>query len=383
MRENIVIKKLGTGIQMKKKIAIIGSKGMPSRASGLEVYVQSLCEELIEDYDITVFCRKRYCSQLKKEHKGIRIVHVPSINTKHLDAITYSFVASLIVAFSNYDLVWYHALGPAITSFIVKISKKKIVSTIHGLDWKREKFGILSSWVLRQGEKQIARNADEIIVLNSSDAEYFEEKWQRRVTLIPNAIKSVVRREPQIISEKYNLQKKEYILFMSRLVPEKCPHILIEAFKKIETDKKLVIAGKGVHTNSYEDELYNLSKDDKRIIFTGHVEGILLEELYSNAFIYVLPSTIEGQSIGLLEAISYGLPCLVSDISENIETIGNYKRSYSFCTNSVDSLEHILKKIIYEELDTINSKKEIISHDNHSWSSTVEKTKECLNKCLL
>lgn len=326
----------------KRKIAVIGSKGIPSHTSGLEIYVEKLCTAMSDDFDITVFCRKRYCDEVLKEYNGVKVSHIPSINTKHLDAITYTVVATIVAMIKGYDIFWFHALGPAVTMGFPHIFKRRIVSTVHGLDWKREKFGRLASAVLKFGEKCISKYADEIIVLNRFDKEYFKKKWNRDCTLIHNGVEEPVFKEANII-KRYGLDCKNYILFMSRIVPEKGLHTLIEAFKKADIDKKLVIAGKGVHTSDYEERIHKLAGGDERIIFTGVVDGDEKAELYTNTYAYVLPSTIEGQSIGLLEAMSYGLTCIVSDIPENVDVLG--EAGIRFKVEDVGSLQEELQKI--------------------------------------
>ncbi len=329
-------------ISKKKKIAVIGSKGIPSHTSGLEVYVEKLCTAMSDDFDITVFCRKRYCDEVVKEYNGVKVSHIPSINTKHLDAITYTVVATIVAMIKGYDIFWYHALGPAVTMGLPNLFKRRIVSTVHGLDWKREKFGRLASAVLKFGEKCIVKYADEIIVLNHFDQEYFKEKYNRDCTLINNGVDKPEFRKPQII-KKYGLNGGDYVLFMSRIVPEKGLHTLVKAFKEVDIGKKLVIAGKGVHTSDYEDRIHKIAGGDERIIFTGVVDGDEKAELYTNAFAYILPSTIEGQSIGLLEAMSYGLTCIVSDIPENVDVLG--EAGIRFKVEDVGSLQEELQKI--------------------------------------
>lgn len=326
----------------KKRIAVIGSKGIPSHTSGLEIYVEKLCTAMSDDLDFTVFCRKRYCDKIVKNYKGVNVSHIPSINTKHLDAITYTVFATIVAIIKGYDIFWYHALGPAVTMSLPHMFRKRIVSTVHGLDWKREKFGKLASAVLKFGESRIAKYADEIIVLNRFDQEYFKKRWDRDSNLIHNGVEDPVFKKPEII-KKYGLDGKDYILFMSRIVPEKGLHTLIKAFKMVDIDKKLVIAGKGVHTSDYEEKIHKLVADDQRIIFTGAVDGDEKAELYSNAYAYVLPSTIEGQSIGLLEAMSYGLPCIVSDIPENLDVIGD--AGLTFEKESIESLVDTLLRL--------------------------------------
>lgn len=337
----------------KKKIAVIGSKGIPSHTSGLEIYVEKLCTSMTNDFDITVFCRKRYCDGIVKEYKGVKVSHIPSINTKHLDAITYTIFATIVATIKGYDVFWYHALGPAVTMGLPHLCKKRIVSTVHGLDWKREKFGKLASVVLKFGERCIAKYANEIIVLNQFDQEYFKKKWNRECVLIHNGVEAPEFKDPEII-KKYGLKGKDYILYMSRIVPEKDLRTLIVAFKEGNIDKKLVIAGKGVHTSDYEEKIHKLASDDHQIIFTGDVDGDEKAELYSNAYVYVLPSTIEGQSIGLLEAMSYRLPCIVSDIPENLDVIGD--AGISFKVGDIKSLQEELQQICKKD-DTSNYEK--------------------------
>lgn len=337
----------------KKRIAVIGAKGLPSTTSGLEVYVETLTTALADEFDFTVFCRKRYCDKIVKEYNGVKVVHIPSINTKHLDAISYSVIATIVAIVLNYDAFWYQALGPAVTMWIPRLFGKRIISTVHGLDWKREKFGKIASAVLKAGEKSIARKADCVIVLNRSDQCYFKEAYGRECQLIPNGVTIHERIPADLIKSQFGLVESDYYLFMSRIVPEKNVHILIRAFMGVDTEKKLVIAGKGVHTDDYNRKIINMARNDRRIMVVGHVSGVIKEELYSNAYMYVLPSTVEGMSIGLLEAMSYGLPCIVSRIEANEQVVRNsglyveagepeeLKRTIEFSLDNVDSIRRM------------------------------------------
>ncbi len=339
-------------LKSNKKIAIIGVKGIPSRYSGLEVHASIVAEGLAQNgYEVSFFCRERYCEEIVNDYKGMKIYHIPSINTKHLDAISYAVIATLYAAFKGYNIFWFHALGPAIMMFIPAMLNKKIVSTVHGLDWKREKFGKLSKRILLLGEKSIAKFANRIIVLNKSDKRYFMEKYGRDCELIRNGTEIVKRLDPDIIKNKYGLNGKDYFLYMSRIVPEKKLDVLIDAFKKTKTQFRLVIAGQGAHTDGYVNMVRNMSKDDKRIMFLGFVNGNERIELYSNAYAYCLPSSIEGQSIGLLEAMSYGLPCIVSDISENIETAED--DAFFFHEGDKEDLFHTIEHVIENKAEAI------------------------------
>ena len=194
--------------------------------------------------------------------------------------------------------------------------------TSAGIDWQREKWQSgLGSKFIHQGEKNAAKYADEVIVLSKGVQNYFKETYGRETHFIPNGVNRPQIREASLITDKFGLKKDSYILFLGRLVPEKGIRYLVEAFKNVKTDKKLVIAGGSSDTDSFMEELKELAKGDDRILFTGFVQGAMLDELYSNAYIYTLPSDLEGMPLSLLEAMSYGNCCLVSDIPECAEVV--------------------------------------------------------------
>lgn len=194
--------------------------------------------------------------------------------------------------------------------------------TSAGIDWQREKWQSgLGSKFIHQGEKNAAKYADEVIVLSKGVQDYFKETYGRKTHFIPNGVNRPQIREASLITDKFGLKKDSYILFLGRLVPEKGIRYLVEAFKNVKTDKKLVIAGGSSDTDSFMKELKELAKGDDRILFTGFVQGAMLDELYSNAYIYTLPSDLEGMPLSLLEAMSYGNCCLVSDIPECAEVV--------------------------------------------------------------
>ena len=194
--------------------------------------------------------------------------------------------------------------------------------TSAGIDWQREKWQSgLGSKFIHQGEKNAAKYADEVIVLSKGVQDYFKETYGRETHFIPNGVNRPQIREAKLITDNFGLEKDSYILFLGRLVPEKGIRYLVEAFKNVKTDKKLVIAGGSSDTDSFMEELKELAKGDDRILFTGFVQGAMLDELYSNAYIYTLPSDLEGMPLSLLEAMSYGNCCLVSDIPECAEVV--------------------------------------------------------------
>ena len=227
-----------------------------------------------------------------------------------------SFFAAIAAAFGKYDIVHVHAEGPCAMIWLPKLTGKCCIATIHGLDHQRAKWGKLASAYIILGEKCAVKYADEIIVLSREMQKYFWDTYKRKTCYIPNGVRKAELQKPDIIQEKYGLSKDEYFLFLGRLVPEKGIRYLIEAFRQVKTDRKLVIAGGSSDTAAFESELHKMAEGDARILFTGFVQGKELQELYSNAYVYVLPSDLEGMPLGLLAAMSYGNCCLVSDIAE-------------------------------------------------------------------
>ena len=317
----------------KLRVAMIGHKRIPSREGGVEIVVEELSVRLAalghsvdayNRYGHHVSGRKyddEYGWKGRKFYKGVRVYIVPTFQRSSLNAIVYSFFATIRALFGRYDVIHYHAEGPCAMLWIPKLFRRKIVVTVHGLDWQRAKWGNLASYVIKFGEKMAAKYADEVIVLSENVRQYFADTYHRTVTYIPNGITRPAQRDVQMIREKYGLEKDGYFLSLGRIVPEKGVHYLIEAFAGLDTDKKLVIAGGNSQAVGYMEQIHRMAAQDKRVIMTDFVQGQILEELYSNAYGFVLPSDVEGMALTLLEAMSYGDCCLVRDSCENTEVV--------------------------------------------------------------
>ena len=307
-----------------------------------------------------------------KEYKGVKILTIPTINKKGIDAFLYSFFASVRALLGHYDVLHYHAEGSCAMLWIPHLFKKKIVVTIHGLDWQRSKWGGFATKYIKFGEKCAVKYADEIIVLSENVKKYFKETYNRETIFVPNGIDKPVIRQANIVKSKYNLNKNDYILFLARIVPEKGLDDLIDAYMQIETDKKIVIAGGASHTNEYLEHIKEKVKDNKNIIMTGFVQGEELDELYSNAYLYCLPSHIEGMPISLLEAFSYGCNVLISDIDENVQVAEQYATKFKM--GNVEELAKKLKECL-EDKNRYDSKEiqEFILN-KYSWNDVVERT---------
>ena len=307
------------------RIAMLGHKRMPSREGGVEIVVEELAVRMAaQGHCVTCYNRsghhvsgREFNTAKQKEYRGVRLITVPAIDVKGIAAMTASLFASVRAALGRYDVVHFHTEGPCATLFLPKLLGKRCVVTVHGLDHQRSKWGRFARTYILLGEKVAARFADEIIVLSKGVQDYFLKTYGRQTRLIPNGLPRMERKAAQLIREKYGVQAEGYILYLGRITPEKGIHYLIDAFRQIGTDKKLLIAGGASDSDEYFEAVKAQAEGDLRIIFIGFVQGQELEELYSNALVYVLPSDLEGMPLSLLEAISYGNCCLVSDIPEN------------------------------------------------------------------
>lgn len=368
----------------KMKIAMIGHKRIPSREGGVEIVVEELSVRLVKQgYRVEAYNRsgyhvsgKEYGNSRKKYYNSIRIIVIPTFRNGKLNAIVYSVLATLRALFGGYDVIHYHAEGPCATLFIPKMFGIRVVATIHGLDWQRAKWGNFASKVLKFGEKMAARYADEVIVLSENVRQYFWDTYQRETRFIPNGIARPNPMGADRIGKEYGLEKDGYLLFLARLVPEKGLHYLIEAYENIETDKKLVIAGGSSHSVEYMKKIQEMASKDKRIIMTGFIQGQVLEELYSNAYLFVLPSDVEGMALSLLEAMSYGNCCLVSDINENLEVVED--KAVSFQKASVPDLKKKLEDLLLhpEKVNEYKQESADFICSKYNWESVVEQTED-------
>lgn len=366
----------------KLNIAMLGHKRIPSREGGIEIVVEELSTRMVKlGHSVTCFNRsghhvsgKEFDGGSIKEYKGVKLKSVITINRKGLAAMTSSFFGAICAAFGKYDVVHFHAEGPCAMLWLPKLFGKRCIATIHGIDWQRAKWGGFASKYIKFGEKVAAKYADEIIVLSEGVQKYFMDTYGRTTVFIPNGVNRPILRGPQLIKERFGLEKDRYILFLGRLVPEKGITYLIEAFQGVTTDKKLVIAGGSSDTDTFMQELKQLAEGNNRIIFTGFVQGQMLEELYSNAYVYTLPSDLEGMPLSLLEAMSYGNCCLTSDIAECAEVVED--KAILFKKSDIDDLKEKLQYAC-DNPDAVEKLKDEAADficGKYNWDDVVEQT---------
>lgn len=362
------------------KIALIGQKGIPATYGGIENYIEEISTRLAKmGHQVFVYCRPHYTS-LEGIYNGVILKKIYSINTKHLDALSHTFLSSFHSLFCDFDIVNYQALGPSSLSFIPRMfGNAKVVVTIHSLDHKRAKWNGLAKSMLKMAEYPSVCLPHRVTTVSNRLKEYFEDKFKREVITIPTGVEPPVFRKPDKI-KKYGLEKDKFILFLGRLVPEKGCHYLIDAFEKLDTEMKLFIAGRGFFSDEYIKELH--SHQSEKVIFGGYVEKDVLEELFSNAFLYVLPSEIEGKAQSLMQALSYGRGCLVSNIPENTEVIDKW--GYTFRSRDAEGLKEKLKYLLNNKELVKNNEKQRREYakSSFSWDRAAQTLSEVYLDCL-
>lgn len=369
------------------KIAMIGHKRIPSREGGVEIVVDELATRMAaRGNHVIVYNRKGHnvagaefdsaenASNKPFFYQGVHVIPVTTVDVKGMAALTSSFFATLKAIAAKPDVIHYHAEGPCVMLRLAHWAGIRTVATIHGLDWQRAKWGRFASTYLKFGERTAAKCADEVIVLSRNMQEYFKNTYGRDTRFIPNGIERKQSAAAQEIASEYGLHKDGYILFLGRIVPEKGVHYLIEAFSRLDTDKKLVIAGGSSDSAEYYEQIKQMAAKDPRIILTGFVQGRMLQELYSNAYIYVLPSDLEGMPMSLLEAMSYGNCCLTSDIPECTEVVED--KAATFEHGSVDSLRDSLQGLLEEPQAVQRYKVDATGFitSKYDWDAVTERT---------
>lgn len=361
-------------------ISMIGVKGIP-HPGGIEHVVEQVGSRLVERrHQVTVYVRDHYTPRSATSYRGMRLIHLPSINTRSLDALTHTALAASHAALTGADIAHIHSIGLSIFAPLIRIRGIKTVVQSHGLDWQREKWGRFARAYLKLTDFTTVMLPNATMVVSKTMQHHYQERFGRQVVYIPNGVTRPQPVEPREIHQ-LGLKGHDYILFAARLVPEKGCHYLIEAYRRLQNPAlKLIIAGDENYANRYTTELKR--QGDENIRFLGFVKGRLLQELLSHAYLYVLPSAIEGLSTGLLEAMSYGNAVLVSDIPENCEVVGN--SGSTFRSGNVDSLHAKLEAMLADEALVRRYRERASRHvaQKYNWETVVDQY-EALYRTLL
>ncbi len=326
------------------RIAILGTRGIPASYSGFETSVEETAWRLVErGHDVIVYCRTSHVSASKTEHRGVRLVPLPSIQSKHLDTPSHTTLSVLHVLTHRHrpEVIQVYGVGNSLWLLPLHLIRCPLMSVVDGLDWKRKKWGRFARTFLRVSEQFAVWWSDEYVVDSRAVIEYYRTRYRKQPLYIPYGANIPTAAESDELVCQFGLAPDKYILFVGRLVPEKGVHHLVRAFESVQTDMNLVIVGDNVHDRDYVDSLK--STKDTRIRFLGFVYGEAYRQLNSHAYAYVQPSELEGTSPALLGAMGFGNCVLVSDIPENCETVG--EAGLTFRRNDEQDLARCLQEL--------------------------------------
>ncbi|HUA14238.1 MAG TPA: glycosyltransferase family 4 protein [Verrucomicrobiae bacterium] len=325
----------------KLRVAFIGGRGVISKYSGIETYYEEVGKRLAGmGHEVTIYCRNYFTPKLA-ESDGMRLVRLPTIRSKHLETVVHTMLSTLHALTRRYDVVHYHALGPALFSFLPRLAGMKTAVTVQGLDWQRRKWGRLASAVLRLGERASAKLPNATMVVSQVLQQRYREAHGIEAFCVPNGGIVRERSNPAKVFD-WGIEPGKYVLFLGRFSPEKGCHLLVDAFEKLETDVKLVLAGASSYCDDYSRELRTHVSEQIRVL--DWVGGADLDELLTNAMLFVLPSDLEGLSLALLDAMGAGLCVVTSDVPENREVVEG--AGFTFQRGNVSDLRERLRFLI-------------------------------------
>ncbi len=365
------------------KIFLIGQKGIPAKNGGVEKHVENLALRLAKKgHEVFAYARNNYQAEKLTNYQGVNIINLPSIGTKNLDAISHTFFACLDIIFRRKpDVVHFHSVGPSSLILLIKLFRPrlKVVFTFHCQDYRHQKWGRMARWYLKLGEKIGCHFSDKTITISKELKSYAKEVYKIEAAYIPNGAEKVSETGDDKLS-MFNLEKGKYLVSICRLVRHKGIHYLIKAYQEMATEKKLVIVGDGAFTDEYVSELKKLASDNKNIIFTGNQSGQILSQLYANAYAFVQPSEYEGLSVALLEAMSYGLPCVISDIPANLEAAGG--NALVFKNKDSEDLKNKLTELISNPglASELGRKIRERANTEYNWETIVDNTEKLYNE---
>jgi len=364
------------------KIAMIGQKGIPARAGGIERHVEELSKELVlRGHEVLVYCRSWYVWPIR-DVDGVRCIKTPTIASKHLDAITHTLTSIFAAARENVDVFHIHGVGPALLSWLPKLlrPKTKVIVTFHCIDRHHQKWNWFARFMLSLGEKIACFAPDATIAVSKTLEAYCRMSYGVNTKYIPNGTNIPMEATDTSLLIPFRLEPNNYLMMCSRLVKHKGAHVLIDAWKQVQAARpefnhmKLAIVGGSAFTDEYVKELQAKAKDDARIVLTGTQTGETLHALFANAYAVVHPSESEGLPIAVLEAMSYGKCVLSSDIPENLELTKDH--GISFHVGNTDDLAQ--KIIMMLEAPThvaqVGSEARVHVAKQYDWKNIAETT---------
>ena len=321
-------------------VLVLGLRGFPNVPGGVETHAENLYP-IIASMGIRVICTTRSPYHDQENWSGVEFLRIWAPRSKFLEAILHSILAVLRAAFIRPDVVHIHAVGPSLVVPLARLLGLKVVVTHHGPDYDREKWNAVAKGILRFGEWSGMKFSNERIVISPVIADLVRERYGVESTIIPNGVRLPTLDAGTSALDQFGLQSGQYVLLVSRFVPEKRHLDLIEAFERAAVaGLKLALVGDADHPDDYEKSLKERAASNPDVVLTGFLGGKELETVFQHACVFVLPSSHEGLPISLLEALSYGLPCVASGIAAN-RSVGLDEQAYF----ELGDIEQLAEKI--------------------------------------
>lgn len=362
---------LAVGADRSMRIAFIGARGVVSAYSGIETYYEEVGSRLAAmGHEVTAYCRSHFTPPVA-QYRGVRVKRLPTLRTKHLETLLHTAMSTVDSLFRHYDLVQFHALGSAPFAFLPRMAGSRTVVSVRGLDGRRSKWGRLARCYLEACEWAALRCPNGTSAVSSTLASYLAERYRGDVVYIPNGVGLCAPASSHLLAP-LGLTKRRYVLYVGRLTPEKGCHDLIAAYQACDTDLDLALVGHSTYADSYVDVLKRSAGE--RVHFLGFQQGDDLAAIFSNAYVYVLPSHIEGLSVSLLEAMAYGNCVLSSDIPENRDIVGD--RGVTYRTGDVKDLTTRLQHLLDhpELVEDYGSAAKGYVESHFTWDKIAEQT---------
>lgn len=362
------------------RIAMVGLRGVPASYGGIEHHVEEIGARIAEaGHDVTVYARPGYRTGPRLDtYRGMTIKEVPALGAKHLEALSHSALASLNSLFKGFDIVHFHAIGPALFTPIPRLRPRtKVVFTVHGRDDQRAKWSRPAQAVLSTARWVSGHAPNATIAVSQALRDFYSTTYDRDATYIPNGAPAITPRPLGALAADLGLGSPPYVLFVGRLVPEKRPDLLIEAFRKLDIDARLVVVGGSSHTDEFVAQLEKEAAEDDRIVMAGYRYGEELAALYSNASVFALPSALEGLPLTLLEAVAYGRTIVASDIAPNVEVLsGTGPGRYVVPVDDVPALADALRCGLVDESHDSDAADQFRAEllETYSWDRAAEAT---------
>jgi glycosyltransferase involved in cell wall biosynthesis len=360
----------------KSDIYMFGFRGFPGVQGGIETHAENLAPQLVQlGHNVTACFRSPYVSkQCGGGWKGVRLLRLWTVQNTYFEALLHSFVCALVAGFYRPQIVHIHGVGPALVTPLLRLLGLRVVVTHHGEDYNREKWGWAARTVLKTGEALGMRFANKRIVISRNIENLVVSKYGKPCDVIPNGVAlPVLPLQSDKIAE-LGLEPGRYVVSVGRLVPEKRQLDLVRAFSSAKLSGwKLVIVGRIDHQNEYAEKLTVEAGSTENVIMAGFHTGESLQQLYAHAGLFVLPSSHEGLPLALLEALSYGIPVLVSDIPPNLEVIDH--PAHTFRVGNVDDLKE--KMVALAGVRLAAGEREAIRRNNirrYDWTDIAART---------